>query len=388
MAGRRTSLAALAGQKVEDVPGRSDPTLLRLPLDRLVPTRFNPRSNFGTDDDLREFGEALKRQQLHPAVIVSRAAYLKLWPGEADVVGSVPYVIANGERRYRAAKAVGLTHLDVVLREEVAASKAAFLDAVLSENIDRRNLDPIEQAHGVQTMVDELGSARAVAEHYGRHETWVSQQRALLKLTSRLQELVRSGEMPVRFARSIYRLPPAEQEAAWEEELGRRAEAKAVPRTRRRTAELVPGPAPVGPAEESGAFTAVKAGGVQPSAPSVPQSDVPAREGSFTAVKPPAVKAGQDGPVGARGGDSPVITTTPLTTPAAAAREVAPMAESAAVPAQPVRPEPAAGSSDPERVTVTLPLHDPGAVCLILRERMAPDALRKLARMLTEATGG
>lgn len=349
MAGRRTSLAALAGQKVEDVPGRSEPTLLRLPLNRLIPTRFNPRSNFGTQEELAEFGEALRRQQLHPAVIVSRAAYLKLWPEETDAVGAVPYVIANGERRYRAARAAGLTHLDVVLREEVAATKAAFLDAVLSENIDRRNLDPIEQAQGVQTMVDELGSARAVAEHYGRHETWVSQQRALLKLAPPLQELVRSGEMPVRFARSIYSLPALEQEAAWEAEQQRRVEAKAVPRTRRKATGLPPVPEPTVPAPGP-VNGSPRAGGSGPGE-------------TFTAVKPKPPQGGTD----AAGGQTSAVP--PQTVPAPAAPD----------------PTPPATDAAPDRSTVTLPLHNPGAVCMILRDRMEPENLRTLVRLLSQA---
>lgn len=156
-AGRRTSLASLAGQKVDDVPGKSDPLLLTLPLSQLVPTRFNPRRNFGTAAELEEFGLKLKKRQLQPAVVVSRAAYLKLWPEEAESVGVASYVIANGERRLRASFAVGLTTLNVVHNEDVAKSRADFLDAVLSENIDREDLDPIERAIGIETMVEQLG---------------------------------------------------------------------------------------------------------------------------------------------------------------------------------------------------------------------------------------
>ncbi|MGX1840549.1 ParB/RepB/Spo0J family partition protein [Streptomyces diastaticus] len=226
--GKRTSLAALAGQKVDDVPGSSDPLLLTLSLSKLVPTRFNPRRNFGTDDDLRAFGLVLKKRQLQPAVVVSRAAYLKLWPDEAESVGNTPYVIANGERRFRASKAVGLETLNVVHNEAVAASRADFLDAVLSENNDREDLDPIERALGIETMVKELGGADKVAEHYGKSKGWVSQQRALLKLAPDLQELVSAGEMPIRVARSIAKLPsPEEQRAEWDAEQNRRAEPKA-----------------------------------------------------------------------------------------------------------------------------------------------------------------
>ncbi|PVC80567.1 hypothetical protein DBP19_36125 [Streptomyces sp. CS090A] len=233
MAGRRTKLASLAGQKVDEVPGQSDPLLLTLPLATLVPTRFNPRRNFGTEDDLKAFGLVLKHRQLQPAVIVSRTAYLKLWPDEEPNVGNAQYVIANGERRYRGSLAAGLTTLNVVHNEDVAKTRADFLDAILSENNDRKDLDPIEQALGIETMVAELGGADQVAQHYGKTKGWVSQQRKLLKLTPELQDLVSTREMPVRVARDIAGLPAGEQAAAWAAETARRQEPK--PAAQRRT---------------------------------------------------------------------------------------------------------------------------------------------------------
>lgn len=221
-AGRRTSLASLAGAKVDNVPGQSDPLLLSLPLDKLVPTRFNPRRRFGTEEELREFGHKLAKEQLQPAVVVSRTAYLKLWPGEAEHVGDAAYVIANGERRWRASRLAGRPVLEVVHKEDVAASRATFLDAVQSENNDRQDLDPIERALGIDIMVSELGGADQVAVYYGKTKGWVSQQRKLLRLTPALQDLVSGGEMPVRVARDIAGLPPDVQGAAWEEEVERR----------------------------------------------------------------------------------------------------------------------------------------------------------------------
>jgi len=231
--GRRTSLASLAGAKVDDVPGKSDLLLLSLPLEKLIPTRFNPRRNFGTKEQLKEFGLKLKQKQLQPAVVVSRAGYLKLWPEEAERIGDVPYVIANGERRFRASVLVGRPTLDVVHHEEVANSRAEFLDAVLAENNDREDLDPIERALGIETMVIELGGADKVAKHYGKSGPWVSNQRKLLRLTPELQQLVSSGELSIRIGREIAGLPQEEQADAWQTELDRRAAVLAAPRIRR-----------------------------------------------------------------------------------------------------------------------------------------------------------
>ncbi|MBT1183918.1 hypothetical protein HET69_07785 [Streptomyces sp. CJ_13] len=292
-AGRRTSLASLAGQKVDDVPGRSDPLLLTLPLSKLVATRFNPRRNFGTEEDLRGFGLKLKKRQLQPAVVVSRAAYLKLWPEEADSVGSVPYVIANGERRFRGSLAAGLTTLNVVHSEDIAQSRADFLDAVLSENVDREDLDPIERAIGIETMVEQLGGADKVAAHYEKSKGWVSQQRKLLRLVPELQLLVSSGELPIRVARDIAGLSEAEQIEAWAQELQRRKAAEGVPRSpRARKTEAQQSAAVPRPAGNTDRFTAVN------QAPS-PTLDAGEEADRFTAVNQAPLmavpSAGQDG---------------------------------------------------------------------------------------------
>ncbi|MFE6743864.1 ParB/RepB/Spo0J family partition protein [Streptomyces tubercidicus] len=317
MAGRRTSLASLAGQKVDDVPGKSDPLLLTLPLKKLIPTRFNPRRNFGSEEDLKEFGLRLKKRQLQPAVVVSRSAYLKLWPEEEENVGETPYVIANGERRYRASHAAGLTTLNVVHNEDVAKSRADFLDAVLAENNDREDLDPIERALGIETMVTELGGADRVAAHYGKTKGWVSQQRKLLKLTPVLQELVSKGDLPIRVARDIAGLPTAEQAAAWKEEQQRRVAAQAAPRVRKAIpqSESAPAKQPQPKELEAGEkaassserFTAVNRSDTSESAetaksqvPAVPA--VPAQASAGTSVSP---GGGQAAALGAPAG-SPV----------------------------------------------------------------------------------
>lgn len=276
--GRRTSLASLKG-KVDDVPGKSDPLLMPLSLDQVVPTRFNPRRNFGTDEALLDFGLKLKKEQLAPILVVSRAAYLTLWPDEADNVGSAPYVIANGERRYRASLMAGRTTIDVVQKEDVAKSKAAFLDAVQSENNDRQDLDPIERALGMDTMVGELGGSLAVAEYYGKTKAWVSQQRKLLKLTPELQQLVSSGVMSPRVGREIAGKPAEEQAAAWQAELARREEPRP-PRAQPNpepdpvaaTASPAPAPGPevvttVNGSSASGERTALESGPTEAAAP-------------------------------------------------------------------------------------------------------------------------
>jgi ParB family transcriptional regulator, chromosome partitioning protein len=225
-AGRRTSLAALADVPVEVVPGHAAQILERLKPSRIAATPLNSRTNFGSSEELAELGESMRVRQLQPVVVVGRADYLRLWPEHEEGIGSADYVLVNGERRWRAAAQVSLPVVDAIIRPQLADSRPAFLDAIFTENIDRKNLDPIEEARAVEEMVTECGSAAKAAERFRRHESWVSQRRALLKLTPALQDHVRSGELPVRIARSIAALPPGNQETAWREtretEQGRR----------------------------------------------------------------------------------------------------------------------------------------------------------------------
>lgn len=282
---RRQAVAATTGAPTTGAP---DSRLRTLPLDQLVPTRFNPRFNFGSEEELTEFGGKLKKKQLQPATAVTRDAYLHLWPDEEKNLGGAAYVIANGERRYRGSKAVGLTTLEVVVDDELARSRADFLDAVLSENNDREDLDPIERALGIDTMAKELGGAGEVAEHFGKTKGWVSQQRSLLKLKAELQALISDGTMPVRVGREIAGRPEAEQAAAWETELKRRTEAREAPRPRRKKKEtgsvatevrqqglVQPDSSP-----EAAGFTAVNENGAGPGAPQDSAPGVPGQAGA------------------------------------------------------------------------------------------------------------
>ncbi|MFJ3713266.1 ParB N-terminal domain-containing protein [Streptomyces sp. NPDC090053] len=361
-AGRRTSLASLAGQKVDDVPGKSDPLLLTLPLQKLVPTRFNPRRNFGTDEDLRDFGLKLKKRQLQPAVVVSRPGYLKLWPEEEEHVGAVPYVIANGERRFRGSLAAGLTTLNVVHNEDVANSRADFLDAVLSENNDREDLDPIERAIGIEIMVAELGGADRVANHYGKTKGWVSQQRKLLKLTPELQAFVSTGEIAIRIGRELAGLPAAEQFAAWEDEQKRRLAVQSAPRAPRSAKKPDEARTPEQPAER---FTAVNQ----------PERQAPPVE-RFTAVNRSAPQPSQAQRFTAVNQDEPQAPVA-----AGAVRSQRPEAAGELVPAVPAQQHEEAPLSE-------LPLvASPAQAVDVLARIFSPADLTAVAELLLDRIG-
>lgn len=257
---------------------RADGRLYRVPLARLSRNLVNPRTEFGTEDDLIDFGKSLARRQNQPCPVVSRTAYLKLWPEHAEQIGNVDYVLVSGERRYRGATAVGLPGLDCVVNDDFARDRKTFMEAVVSENVDRQNFDPVEEAYAVQALVEAFGTNRAVAQHFERADGWVTQRILLTHLAPSMQKLVRAKELPVEAARTLGKLARdnqwdgSQQDAWWQQEKDRRAAAAQARAAAKRTAAAAPPPA----AEPD-----------SPTPAAVPEP-LPVAAPSFTAVKPAA----------------------------------------------------------------------------------------------------
>lgn len=219
---KRLDLSTLAESETPELtkrPPRAVGRLAAVPPSRVAPNHVNPRKNFGSPEDLADLGRSLSRKQLQAIRCVSRGAYERLFPEHAEDLGhGVDVVVVNGERRYRAALAANLELIEAVIDDDLAESRQAFIDAVVTENVDRQNFDPIEEANAIDMLVIEFGSADAVAAHYGRSKGWVSQRRSLLRLTAEVQDLVRIGTIPIRRARELSLLPADDQLSAWEQE--------------------------------------------------------------------------------------------------------------------------------------------------------------------------
>lgn len=214
--GGRVSLADLASSVGDNSP--VDPNSFadgvfrpNIPLEQLVSSPRNPRHAIQNLDDLA----SIKDRQLQPGTVVSRRAWLSLWPEDEDTLGDAKYVVVNGNRRLAAAREFGRDGLDVVIRDGLATDRATVIWAAVAENVDRENLDVLEEARAVELMVEEAGSATAVALRLKRSEGWVSQRRNLLKLAPELQESLRAGELVLRTARALANVPVEQQVARW-----------------------------------------------------------------------------------------------------------------------------------------------------------------------------
>ncbi|RSN39992.1 hypothetical protein DMH12_36165 [Streptomyces sp. WAC 04229] len=346
MSGKRVSLASLAQAKVETVPGASRPDLIHVHPDTVAPTPLNPRRAFDATE-LTELGEDMRGGQLQPCVAVNRAAYLKLYP---DHAGQLPddcrYVMAAGERRWRAARQVGLDTVDLLLRHDLTESRIRFLAAVLSENVQRANFNPIEEADGLRAMLDlHDGNQAAAARAMGKSKAWFNQRIGLLRLSDELVQLVLEGKLTAfRDMRRYASLPAAEQYAAWKQDQEQPRPAKPAP-----TALMQdPAPEPTAKTEEAGAYTAVYAGPAELVEPESPPAPAPPPEQEANPAPNPA----------------PSEPSTP--SPAADA-----IPEPRSTPAEPRQPRP-------------LEYDKPGALGMLLDARMEEDHLFELLHILAE----
>ncbi|MER5886948.1 hypothetical protein ABT160_24255 [Streptomyces sp. NPDC001941] len=220
--GRRVNLSNVDDKPVA-VPAPVEASA-GVPLDLVVANPRNPRDTVGDLNDL----QSIATRQLQPCLAVSAKGYLALWPEDAEQIGDAKYVVVNGCRRLAAAQKFGRSDILLVHDESVAASRGDLLGAAVDENVSRRDFDVIEEAKAVDAVVSEYASSREAAAARGWTHGWISQRRALLKLSPEMQEALRSGDLAVRDARRLARVPAAEQVAAWEAEREARKEAQAL----------------------------------------------------------------------------------------------------------------------------------------------------------------
>jgi ParB family chromosome partitioning protein len=208
--GKRTSLAALAGD-VGDNSAVDEPAAgpaHSAPLAQLSANPRNPRDDLG---DLAELA-SIADMQLQPAVVVTAEAYRALYPEDPI---ATRYVVINGCRRLAAAHKYGRSTLDIVVNDALARDRVTLISAAITENVDRQDFDVIEEARAVEALVAECGRADVAGQRLHRTEGWVSQRRALLKLAPELQSALRRGELAIREARSLARVPLEQQVARW-----------------------------------------------------------------------------------------------------------------------------------------------------------------------------
>ncbi|MDR0259382.1 MAG: ParB/RepB/Spo0J family partition protein [Comamonas sp.] len=195
-------LEALLGPKVEDAaPASDDKGQLphQLQLDDMVPGVYQPRTRMD-EGALYELAESIKAQGIMQPILVRKLA-------AGDNAGK--YEIIAGERRFRAARIAGLAEVPVLVRDVPDESAAAM---ALIENIQREDLNPLEEAQGLSRLVGEFQMTHEqAAQAVGRSRSAASNLLRLLNLAEPVQTMLMAGDLDMGHARALLALDRAAQ---------------------------------------------------------------------------------------------------------------------------------------------------------------------------------
>ncbi len=210
-------LAALIGE-VDTEVGAIDRarTQRRLPIEFLRPNPRNPRKSFG-EEDLADLTRSIKERGVVQPILVRPATD-----------GSDGYEIIAGERRWRAAQRAGLHEVPVYVQE---VSDREALELAIIENVQRADLNPLEEAAGYEQLMAEFGySQTELADVIGKSRSHIANTIRLTKLPEKVRGFIAEGKLTAGHARTLVTLPDPEAAAVCIVEAGlnvREAEALA-----------------------------------------------------------------------------------------------------------------------------------------------------------------
>jgi len=214
-------LEALLGPKLEGSDPADAPTDVpsTLALTDLVPGTYQPRTRMD-EGALYELAESIRAQGIMQPILVRRleptegesrmAAWVASQGGVETSRGARPvYEIIAGERRFRAARLAGLEAVPVLVRDVSDEAAAAM---ALIENIQREDLNPLEEAQGLQRLVREFGlTHEQAAQAVGRSRSAATNLLRLLNLAEPVQSLLMAGDIDMGHARALLSLDKATQ---------------------------------------------------------------------------------------------------------------------------------------------------------------------------------
>ena len=173
----------------------SEETSNLIALDKLISGKFQPRKNFN-QDTLKELADSIKAQGIIQPILVR-------------MISNNQYEIIAGERRWQAAKIANLKEVPVIIKD---ISDSTALAMALIENIQREDLNVIEEARGIKRLIDEFNiTHEEAAEAVGKSRTTVSNILRLLNLCEHAQKALETKKIEMGHARAILSLSPIDQ---------------------------------------------------------------------------------------------------------------------------------------------------------------------------------
>jgi ParB family chromosome partitioning protein len=208
MTEKRPALGKGLSALIPDVPEPTRPSGTDVDIDLLVPSRRQPRNRID-DDKLSELARSIAANGIIQPVVVQKTG--------------TTYRIIAGERRWRAAQLAGLHKVPVTIRDLPDDAEKQMLEIALIENIQRENLNPIDEAQAYQRLGDEFGlTQEQIADAVGKDRSSVANYMRLLKLPDEVRADLMSGALSMGHARALLTLPdPASQRHAAREAISR-----------------------------------------------------------------------------------------------------------------------------------------------------------------------
>lgn len=191
-----TNIAALVDDTVVEAGSATE--LRQMPVERLQPGRYQPRHDM-REEALEALAESIRAQGVIQPIVVR-------------AIASGDFEIVAGERRWRAAQKAGLHDVPVIVRD---VDDRAAIAMALIENIQREELNPLEEAQSIQRLIDEFGfTHEEAASAIGRSRSAVSNLLRLLALSQEVKALLVSREIEMGHARALLALPREQQYGA------------------------------------------------------------------------------------------------------------------------------------------------------------------------------
>jgi ParB family chromosome partitioning protein len=188
-------LSALLGETAVE-PASSDAGVREIPVARCAPNPHQPRGRFDAEAERDLVASVRERGVLQPILVTP--------DGEGG------YRIVAGERRWRAARTVGLETIAAIVKK---LEPHEMVELALVENLQREDLNAIEEARGYRELVEDFGFTQGeVAERVGKDRSTVANALRLLELPQPVQELVEVGELSMGHARALLGLPNAAEQ--------------------------------------------------------------------------------------------------------------------------------------------------------------------------------
>ncbi|GAB2515291.1 ParB/RepB/Spo0J family partition protein [Microbulbifer agarilyticus] len=191
------AIAVATGERNGDVAERVDGELKELPIEFLQRGRYQPRRDF-PQESLQELADSIRAQGIMQPIVVRP-------------IGERKYEIIAGERRWRAAQLAELDKVPALIRE--VADEAAIAMALI-ENIQREDLNPVEEAVALKRLQDEFElTQQQVAEAVGKSRTAVTNLLRLLSLTDEVRTFLERGDIETGHAKALLGLAGEDQKA-------------------------------------------------------------------------------------------------------------------------------------------------------------------------------